>query len=703
MATEAGWLAEIGRAWDDAQAAPDRVDAAVELLFASILQQARGLKERREALLAALPAQASGNAQSWRDIVPLASQAIVTWATGEFRLAEQAFARLAPASRRTQKDLSPHLRCVSAHALAWQAACATRTEALQRAGKLLDKAESLAAHEPWPNCRGWLHAERGRLAFWQGEITTACRRYAQAEAAFRQTQNRFALANIYEGLARIEIHQGQYRQALQQLLRAERSREMDDQLGQIKRLYHGGRIHRYQGELEEAEAHLERSLDLLIAHVSNQRWEAHVRDVLGDVYLLRGEVSKARRQFAAPVFEFDDPVFRLRRRYRGAKLAIAEAQLARNPTKRRALEQILRTCDELIGESTRQLLAEKSLRLKGAAYQLLGDPQAAAQALESAAELFAGHRANWYVSDCLHQAGCLRLEAKDVEQAAINFIRALHSAVDDRQRRTVLASLSSEFQNLDAQRICTLLTDLLQQRDKLRRERDELLAVSSAFPELIGGLTGQYFQLGGLPHIKGGLELLKCPTSRDEGEQQIRQAFDRVSQETAILREAAGELAPCTEPWAWSAAIDLCQPVLSVLAVRLDDTEWDGWGLYCQPAALRGALLTLVQFVAERGTPRMPAIQIDRRAHELHLGVTISGRRLPEACNLFAGSPSLGDFQDWNTDAKQAARLLGAVRRVQSVGSVRFDRVATARRNAAQCRYQLSVVVPVELRPSDPS
>ena len=43
MATQAGWLTTIGRAWDDAQAEPLRVDGAVELLFTSMLQEARGL------------------------------------------------------------------------------------------------------------------------------------------------------------------------------------------------------------------------------------------------------------------------------------------------------------------------------------------------------------------------------------------------------------------------------------------------------------------------------------------------------------------------------------------------------------------------------------------------------------------------------------------------------------------------------------
>jgi tetratricopeptide (TPR) repeat protein len=467
MATEPGWLTKVRRAWDEAVVEPARVDGAVEILFGAVLQEARGRRDQREGLLVTQLRGPRVSGQPLRDILPLVTEAVVAWATGEFRQAELAFARLAPASRRTRKEQSPLLRCVSAHALAWQAACATRNEALERAGKLLDKAESLVAEESWPNCRGWLHAERGRLAFWNDEITTACRHYAQAEESFRQTQNRFGLANIAEGLARIEIHQGRYAQALQQLLRAERSREPDDHLGQIKRLYHSGRIHRYQGKLDEAASDLERSLELLIEHVNNQRWEAHVRDVLGDVYLLRGEVHLARKQFSAPVFDAADPLFRLRRRYRAAKLAIAEAESVRHPTERRhALEHILKTCDELIRESTRQQLAEKSLRLKGTAYELLGDPLSAAKTLETAAAQFAEHRAKWYVSDCLHQAGCLQVVSGNVEQAAIDFIGALHSAVDDRQRRRVLDSLSSRFQKLDAQVVCRLLADLLQQMNE---------------------------------------------------------------------------------------------------------------------------------------------------------------------------------------------------------------------------------------------
>jgi tetratricopeptide (TPR) repeat protein len=265
-----------------------------------VCREARSGRQRRKAMLPTIDTAAIDDAD-FRGLLQATTQAIVEWCAGNYRRASEHFGELVrfAASKGDLEVVASLLARI--HALTWQAACETRLEELAAGGSLLREVEQLLGGKAWPNCRGWWHAERGRLAFWQDDIKRSLDEYARAEQAFLQaaqafspTDNRFALANLCEGLARIRIHEGQYTLAQQQLTRAECFQEPHDQLGLAKRLYHWGRIYRYQKNWDQAVSHLERALAVLLKQVDNRRWEAHVRDVLGDVYLLLEDLPRAK-------------------------------------------------------------------------------------------------------------------------------------------------------------------------------------------------------------------------------------------------------------------------------------------------------------------------------------------------------------------------------------------------------------------------
>lgn len=619
--------------------------------------------------------------------------AVEDWYSGRYRAAAAGFAHLAHVATAGTGPSSDALRI---HALCWQAASRTRVGELQPADAVLKEAERLLAQSPWPNCRGWLYAERGRLAFWENAITRSLSEYARAAQAFLEAGNDFGRANISEGRARILIHQGQYTEALLELSKAERYREPEDHLGLVKRLYHSGRVFRYEKRLDDAASLLTRALEIIRTDFDNDRWEAHVRDVLGDVYLLQGKVGLAAREFNQPVFNGDDPVVATRRTYRLGKIELEKARTApHGNARRRALEAVVRHCEELIEGTALQLLPEKGLRLKGAAHRELDDLVRAAECFEAAARRFSSRQSTWYLSDCLRQAGECRLKAGNVQEAAADFLEALRTAVDDVQRSDALKSLQDEFRELDARDVCSLLAQLTSERTRLREQVDQVQSSFAAFRELIWNIASMPLR-GAQCHIGAGIEKMCSGESVQTATREMATYYQDLRRAVALLLEAIRSTAAMPGVWLNCSAGEFVHSLPEFVTHDLPREQTADWRLYCRPEPLREALATVAGFSADRGNSRQGSARVDPDRGLLLIRIEFGGEKLPLECSLFRPYPELSQLQDWQFDVPDWARLQTAVREIQAAGgSVECRRVASRGPAASECVYCLTIELPV--------
>ncbi len=694
------WCLCICETSEQALSDPDHVDRAVENIFATLFAESRERQDRRNALIEESIGLEEAEIQHSPSWLPQGIRGVVRWVEGEFLKSAAEFSDVrATLGGEGCCDIAAH-RCLVVHTLAWEAACATRTDRLDVAQTLLQQAEQLLADEPWPNCRGWIAAEKGRLAFWLDEVIIAKVHYAQSLEAFHQADNHFGQANTAEGLARVLIHQGNYLEALQQLMRSERWREPDDQIGRVKRLFHNGRICRYRGELDEAIEYLTEALATLLNHVDNQRWEANVRDVLGDLYLLKGDLRKARREYRASVFEGDDPVVKARRAYRQAKLDLEESQRSpHSAQRRRAIKEIIRRCDDLVAGSPSQNLPEKAQRLQGAAYLALEEWEHAASTLEKAADQFAQGRANWYIADCLHRAAIARLAMGDLATAFGDFEKALHLAVDETQRTALLDSLQQRFAALDPALVCQLLSKLPGEGDDLRCLRDNLLASSAAHRELLRSVASPLPLLAGLRHFKAALQAIESSGDLVQAKEEIQSANERTEHALTIVRAVMNAPEAVDSAWTWWDVTRLKAELPLFESVETNH-DWDSqWGLSCQQPALAESINTLADFVAEHGTIEGVSLSVEAESRSLRGCITVAGDRKFATQGMFREPPSMGEFAQWKLSPEQWVRLVVAARQVRAVGgAVSFETIASPDTTVSKYRFCLRIELPLEHR-----
>jgi hypothetical protein len=159
MPRSTSWIERAVAAWRDAEQTSDRVDEFVELFFTTLIMEARGDRKRREAMSGEVAVAEVQPAWLYK-LLAAATNAVTTWCAGDFVAAARAFAKLVLVAQKTGKSQTLAREAFVVHALTWQAACETREERLELAGRLLDEAERRLGDSSWPNCRGWLHAEQ---------------------------------------------------------------------------------------------------------------------------------------------------------------------------------------------------------------------------------------------------------------------------------------------------------------------------------------------------------------------------------------------------------------------------------------------------------------------------------------------------------------------------------------------------------------
>ena len=391
-------------------------DGIIERLWLEFVRQGRSTLVARKRLVD--PGLCAGvtNLPSG-EILQAAAGGVYSWYESEFEEAAKKFRKL---DQRLggQKNRSFPAECCSlfrVHLLTWAAAAETRSGDIKTGRQLLQQSRGLLesyGENDVPNCWGWYHAEVARVAFWDDDLETAHREYTRAQQCFAQADNRFALGEIAGARARLFTHESNYHAALEEIARS--ARWLKDPLDRAKAAFHTGRVFRYQRQYDEALRSLRSGLEF-VKDVGNKRWEAHLRDVLGDVYIEKAELeasceqscreqgdlktaeehhrheeaylASARGEFSSSACRRSrDPMIRTQSDYQQAKLKLAEAMARTSPSSRdRSLRSVLTACDRLKSSSGRRMLREKALMLKGRACLPLRDFGEAGRALTIAA------------------------------------------------------------------------------------------------------------------------------------------------------------------------------------------------------------------------------------------------------------------------------------------------------------------------------
>lgn len=406
----------------------------------------------------------------FRRILELSTRAIIAWYESDFAGAAKSLQTMARSVVQRISNELPVQKAIRIHALCWAAACLIRLGKLKLATSLLEQAGRSVKDVDMPNCRGWYHAECGRLAYWRNDLELAHREYSQAAAFFQESKNRFGLVEVSDAQARLYTHRGLYDLALQQLALSEQWREYWDTLGQAQGLYHRARIFRFREDYQKAMGLLKRALAEINA-IGNKRWEANIRDVMGDVCLMLGDLDGAADQYGARVIvRSEDPIVQLRRHYCSAKLRFAKAMREKSRTQRsRQLRQILGQCAELLQEPGRkdQMLEQKILFLEGRVLHVMGEFSAAVSKLRRAARGFASSGAPWYQTETLVLAGRCLIAAGEELQGAQVLLAGLKDSVDDVQKSQILGLLESHFEQIGVDGVCQRLSELYGREQQL--------------------------------------------------------------------------------------------------------------------------------------------------------------------------------------------------------------------------------------------
>ena len=437
-------------------------DAAIEALLAAIARQARSDPQRRGVLVD----------RQWIESLPTELQhlmrplgaALHAWYEADFSTAAArltAIGQSVPCSPPRKPIFGPVLRC---QMFSWAAACHTRTSAFAQARRLLARGRGSLTPDDAPHTLAWWHTERGRLAYWTDDVDAARDEYAQAEALFSVVDNRPGLVEVVDARTRLLTHEGLYEAALAELSRTRGWHEPDDLLGAAQAAFYTARIFRYRQCYDKALEALATALENVL-EVRNTRWEATVRDVRGDIFLLTGRIRDAENEFSAPVFRrSNDPVVLERTQYQQAKLQFATAVAMRGSMRRcRVLEAVLATCEQLAEAATILMLREKSLVLAGRVQLALEDPVAAARSFETAARGFNRRMARWYRAEALELAGEAWLAAGHTAKAAQAWLSSLRWAVDAIQHRRIVTHFQQHWQAVGTEQICLRLVELHEQ------------------------------------------------------------------------------------------------------------------------------------------------------------------------------------------------------------------------------------------------
>lgn len=393
----------------------------------------------------------------------------------------------------------------------WSGACQTRlgTAASMRiARRRLIRAERLAAGWELPNSLGWLEFEQGRLAFWEDDLGRATDEFERAGQRFQSTGNRFGRAEVADARTRLYTHQGLYDEALRELHRIRVARDPDDRLGEAQTLYRTGRIRRYRQEYPLAIEVLEQARTL-IRPLHNPRWEAHIVDVLGDVYLLSGRLDEARREYTSRALtNSNDPLIQARARYRKAKLTFARLQ-AEPPSSTRSWNRLVQQCTALSESRQTQMLPEKARMLLGRVQRHRDEPDAAAKNFQRAASGFARGNARWYRAEALYEAGQALLATGKMSKAAQALLDGCRCAVDDIQQKRFHNSLHADFQSLDAAAVCQHLATLHKKLSQATENQLVRQRTVSSLLTMIRGLNSRFLTLPAiLPHLHKSVNML---------------------------------------------------------------------------------------------------------------------------------------------------------------------------------------------------
>jgi len=441
---------------------PAVCDRAIEATLCRLVYQARGTTRQRLALATQATAEAVTD-ENFGRILELSVRAIVAWYESDFETAAQDLLTLARSAVQRLPKQQPCQRAVRLHALCWAAACWIRLGKLNRGLKLLDQASRLVESCDMPICCGWYHAERGRMAYWQNDFERAHSEYVNATGCFQEAQNHRGLVKVAVAQARLYTHRGLYDLALQELAHSEQWRDSQDALGLAQGLFHRARIFRYREDYAKATGLLTRALPE-VTKLGNKRWEANIRDVLGDVYLLSGDLKNAGDQYGARVFSrSSDPIVNLRTKYREVKLQFAKATLEASDIQRsRDLRRLVRSCESLLCEPGRQeqMIEQKVLLLKGRILQALGDFANADSCFQLAAKGFTSRAASWYRTEALWLAGHCRLAARQGLEGVRVLLLALQGIVDEVHRTRILERLKEFFEQEGVGGVCERLTEL---------------------------------------------------------------------------------------------------------------------------------------------------------------------------------------------------------------------------------------------------
>jgi tetratricopeptide (TPR) repeat protein len=150
-----------------------------------------------------------------------------------------------------------------------------------------------AAAEGWPGHASHLAATLFRYLDNGGHVSEAITIHTQALLASGHTGDRTAEANALVNLASVDLRQGRYEQASDQLQSAlSLFRESGDQIGEARALANLGAADMLKGRYEQATAHLKQALPLL-HKTGNQSGEAATLGYLGTVCLRQGRYQQA--------------------------------------------------------------------------------------------------------------------------------------------------------------------------------------------------------------------------------------------------------------------------------------------------------------------------------------------------------------------------------------------------------------------------
>jgi len=184
-------------------------DDLIEHFLLLFSHQARGGRRSLQALLSQSVTNIPSH-KSHRLIFRKLGIGIVAWYESDFDKSSKVFGELAVrlgTYRSPPGGLDPFITfTLRLHLLIWTAASECRLGHFDKSQETLDEVRlELKSRKDFrcPNCLGWYHAERGRTCFWSDDTARANYHYTRAIDIFRQTKNRFGLAEAANACARL--------------------------------------------------------------------------------------------------------------------------------------------------------------------------------------------------------------------------------------------------------------------------------------------------------------------------------------------------------------------------------------------------------------------------------------------------------------------------------------------------------------------